>query len=64
MTREQAIAEAGAALAEALAERDALTPRQAAEAAHRPGGPSVDELEQRISAQRAAAHTDDRHEAA
>lgn len=53
-TREECIAEAGAALAEALAERDRMTPRQAAEAAHRHGGPSVDELERRIRAQRSS----------
>lgn len=52
-TRQECIDAAGAALAQALAEQDELTPRQAAEAAHRPGGPSVDELEHRIAAQRA-----------
>lgn len=51
-TREQCIAEAGAALAAALDERDLMTPRQAALAAHRPGGPSVEELEARIRQQR------------
>jgi hypothetical protein len=54
-TKEECIAAAGAALAQALAEQDEMTPRQAAEAAHRPGGPPVDELERRIRAQRAEA---------
>jgi hypothetical protein len=62
VTKDECIAAAGRALAEALQERDALTPRQAAEAAWRPGGPSVDELEQRIAARRARA--DDRPTAA
>lgn len=62
MTRDECIAAAGAALADAIAERDAMTPRQAALAAHRPGGPTVDELEARITAQRAEA--DDRRPAA
>lgn len=54
-TRESCIAEAGAALADALAELDEMPARQAAEAAHRPGGPSVDELERRIRAERTEA---------
>lgn len=54
MTRDECIRAAGAALAEAIAELDEMTPRQAAEAAQRPGGPSVDELEARIRARRAA----------
>lgn len=52
MNRADCIAEAGRALADALAERDLLTPRAAAEAAWRPGGPPVDVLEARIRAQR------------
>lgn len=52
--REECFAAAGAALAAAIERRDALSPRQAAEAAHRPGGPSVDELERRIAARRAS----------
>lgn len=55
MTRDECIAAAGAALAQAITERDALTPRQAAVAAHRPGGPPVDELERRITALRQEA---------
>lgn len=48
-TRDQAIAAAGLELA--LARRELLerTPRESAEAAHVPGGPSVDELERRIA---------------
>jgi hypothetical protein len=34
------------------ARQDARTPREAAEAAHVPGGPSIDELEARIRAAR------------
>lgn len=52
--RDEAIAAAGRALADAIARRDALPPRAAAEEAHVPGGPSIDELEQRIRARRAA----------
>lgn len=43
---------AGAVLAAARAEQDNRTPRQAAEAAYVPGGPSVEELERRITARR------------
>jgi hypothetical protein len=51
-SRESCIAEAGRLLAIARAERDALTPRAAAEAAHGPGGPAIDELEDLIRAHR------------
>ena len=44
----EAIRNAGRVLAEARAIRDSLTPREAAEQAHEPGGPSVDEIEDRI----------------
>lgn len=54
-TRQECIAAAGAALAASIERQSALTPRQAAERAHRPGGPSVDELERRIRAQREQA---------
>ena len=50
-----AIDEAAQILVDARAKRDALTPRQAAEAAHVPGRPSVDDLERLIRAQRAEA---------
>lgn len=50
--RASAAATAGSAIANGLAMRDALPPRQAAELAWTPTGPSVDELEQRIRAQR------------
>lgn len=53
MNRAEAIASAGAAIANGLAMRDALPPRQAAELAWTPTGPSVDELERLIRAQRA-----------
>jgi len=52
VTQDQAVQEAGAALARARAAQAELTPRQAAEAAFLPGGPSVDELEARIRARR------------
>ncbi|TFV49547.1 hypothetical protein [Blastococcus sp. TF02A-35] len=51
-SREECFAAAGAALAAAIERRDALSPRQAAQAAWRPGGPSVDEIERRITARR------------
>ena len=43
-TKTQAVADAGRILAEARARRDAMTVREAAEAAYTPGGPSVDDL--------------------
>ncbi|MER7078166.1 MULTISPECIES: hypothetical protein [Bacteria] len=52
MTREEAIAAAGAVLARARVERDALPPREAAELAYYPGGPSLDQIEQEIRAMR------------
>ena len=55
MTGEERIAAAGRVLAQMCARQSALTPRQAAEEAYRPGGPSVAELEARIRAQRADA---------
>jgi hypothetical protein len=55
-TRDDAIAAAGQILTDARALRDSLTPREAAEAAYRPGGPSIDELENRISAMRSKQH--------
>lgn len=42
---------------DACAERDAMTPREAAEAAYCPGGPSLDELEHRIRADRERRRT-------
>lgn len=54
-TRDEAVRDAGGVLAAALAEQDALPPRQAAERAHRPGGPSVEELEDLIRAERGLA---------
>lgn len=52
ITREDCIAAAGRALAAGRARRDSLSPRQAAEEAYVPGGPSVEQLEARIRAQR------------
>lgn len=47
-TREQAIENAGRAYADGLALIAQMTPREQAEAAWTPTGPSVDELEDRI----------------
>ncbi|GAA2773052.1 hypothetical protein [Saccharopolyspora taberi] len=55
-TRADCIAAAGRVFRLALTEMQSLPPRQAAEAAHYAGGPSVDELEGRIRALRGIAH--------
>lgn len=52
ITRALACQRAGAHLAAAVARRDALTPAEAARAAHTPTGPSLAELERRIAARR------------
>lgn len=52
LTQEKAIENAGSVLARSRAEQAERTPRQAAEVAHVPGGPSVEELESRIRARR------------
>jgi hypothetical protein len=52
MTREEAIRAAGRVWAAACARQAALSPREAAEEAYRPGGLSVDEIERRIRVQR------------
>lgn len=52
MTRAECIDAAGRALAAGLALRDSLPPRQAADLAWTPGGPSIQELEARIRADR------------
>lgn len=52
MTRDEAIAAAGKALAAGRAEQAQRTPREAAEAAYQPGGKSIDELEALIREQR------------
>ena len=57
--RVQAIHGAARAWADGCVREAALTPRQAAVEAHQPGGPAVDELEQRIRAWR-QAHVADR----
>jgi hypothetical protein len=44
----ECIAAAGAALAAGIEHMESLSPRQAAEEAYRPGGPSVDEIEAQI----------------
>lgn len=54
-TRADVIAEAGRVWAAHCIRQAALTPREAAAEAWRPGGPSVDEIEARIRAQREAA---------
>lgn len=51
-TREEAIADAGRVLAAGWRRQDSLDPRAAALEAHSPGGPSVDELEDRIRVRR------------
>jgi len=50
--RQQAISAAGRVWAAGCARQAALTPREAAEEAYVPGGPSVDELERRIRRRR------------
>lgn len=52
MTYDEAVANAGRALAAARARRDALPSREAAAEAFEPGGPTVDELEHSIAAAR------------
>jgi hypothetical protein len=52
-TYEEAVAKAGAAIAEGRRIRDSLPAAEAARRAHRAGGPSVAELEARILAMRA-----------
>lgn len=47
--------DAGRILAAARERRDSLTPREAAQAAHVPGGPTVDQLEAQIRADRRQA---------
>lgn len=51
-TYQEAVNTFGRAVAAAIALRDSMSPRQAAEAAYTPGGPSVEELERRIRAHR------------
>lgn len=53
-TRAEAIRQAGECLAEAVILRDSLPPREAAELAWTPTGPSVDEIEALIRARREA----------
>lgn len=52
MTRDEVMERAGARLAAAAVRAASLTPREAAEAAVVPGGPTVAELEARIRAER------------
>jgi hypothetical protein len=52
-TREQAVAAAGEQWAEALLLRDSLPVSEAARLAYTPTGPSIEELEAEIRAQRA-----------
>ena len=51
-TREEAIHRAATAYANGVRTCEQMTPREQAEAAAHPGGPSVDELEDRIRARR------------
>lgn len=51
----EARAAAAAALRAGRIARDSMSPREAAQAAHRPSGPSVDELEALIRHHRAEA---------
>ncbi|WDZ91173.1 hypothetical protein [Nocardiopsis sp. HUAS JQ3] len=51
----EAAAAAGAALRAGRIARDSMPPREAALAAYRPGGPSVDEIEATIRRHRAEA---------
>ena len=51
-TREEAIAKAGACIAEGRRVRDSLPVAEAARRAHVAGGPSIEELERLIAAQR------------
>ena len=55
--RDERLAAAGRIWAAGCARQAALSPREAAEEAYVPGGPSVDELERRIAARREAAAT-------
>lgn len=52
MSWQDAINDAGRILALARAERDALPPHLAAQAAWQSGGPSLEEIENKIRAQR------------
>jgi hypothetical protein len=52
MTREEAIRRAGKVWAAACARQDAQSPREAAEEAFRPGGLTVDQIEDKIRARR------------
>lgn len=52
MTRDEVIAEAGRRWAAACARKAALSPREAAVEAYRPGGPTVDQLEHLIRVER------------
>lgn len=53
-TREQALEGLGRVVAEEAAATASLTPREAAERAWHPGGPSVEDLTEQIRAARAA----------
>lgn len=57
LTSEQAARLAIEAFARGAARAALMSPREAAEAAHYPGGPSVEELEARIRVRREQADT-------
>jgi hypothetical protein len=54
-TWQECLEEAGRRYAAACARQSALSPREAAEEAWRPGGPSLEQIEADIRADRAAA---------
>lgn len=54
-TREESLAAAGRAFADAIARLDSRDPHDAALAAYEPGGPSVEQIEAEIRAERATS---------
>ena len=52
ITRDEAYAEAGQILAQAVADTEAMSPRQVAELAYSPTGTSVNQLEDQIRVER------------
>lgn len=51
-SRDECVSQAGRVLAQARADLAVLSPREQAEAAYTPSGPSVDEIEDRIRLRR------------
>lgn len=54
-SRQQCVDQAGRVLAQARVDLAVLSPREQAEAAYTPSGPSVDEIEDRIRVRRGMA---------